>query len=284
MFKRILIVTDLTGYSNAVIKCMNDFKTLEVEEVTLFYACGESENTSISDYIKYTVEPHLKAQQKLIEIQGFKANIDIVSGSATDELALVAKRRGISLIVMGSNGVDLDKRFLYKFGNIPTEILHIYEKPLLILRVDESISSESTVDCLCYHIKEKVLFSTDFSNISFNAFEYVVKLVEGGCKRVTLMHVKEDVDADKPIDRIGHDKLEIRKQLLLGKGAEEVEIKFLHGKAANEIVKESKNGYSLIVMGSQGKGFLHEIFVGSVSKKVAKETDVSILLIPTVER
>ena len=38
MFKRILLTTDLSAASDAVINCMEDFKTLGVEEITLFYA------------------------------------------------------------------------------------------------------------------------------------------------------------------------------------------------------------------------------------------------------
>ena len=36
MFKRILLTTDLSAASDAVINCMEDFKTLGVEEITLF--------------------------------------------------------------------------------------------------------------------------------------------------------------------------------------------------------------------------------------------------------
>jgi len=50
------------------------------------------------------------------------------------------------------------------------------------------------------------------------------------------------------------------------------------------VLNESKNGYSLIVLGSQGRGFFNEIFIGSVSHQVARQSDVSVLLVPSVER
>jgi nucleotide-binding universal stress UspA family protein len=38
---------------------------------------------------------------------------------------------------------------------------------------------------------------------------------------------------------------------------------------------------SLVVMGSQGRGFVPELFLGSVSHNVARHGDASVLLIPS---
>lgn len=105
------------------------------------------------------------------------------------------------------------------------------------------------------------------------------------------MHVQDKTKIEKYLsekleefNQIDNTRLELRKHLLLKKGAEEVNIKILYGIPAKEILTESKNGYSLIIMGSQGRGFFKEIFIGSVSHNVARNSDVSLLLIPSVDR
>lgn len=292
MFKKILIATDLSESSDAVINCMEDFKTLGVEEVILFYACGIDHNDTLAEYTKDFYEPDLLKQKKIIEDQGFVTTLEIVPGGPYEELQKVAKQTDISLIIIGSQEVSVYNQLLLFMGSSNSEILHVHEKPLLMVSTHvERKDGIKKMGCLCKSLKEKILFATDFSDISMRAFMYVEKLVEDGCKKVTLLHVHDKVkkwftDSDKleEFNRIDTERLEARRQLLLDKGAEEVEIKILVGTPSIQILKESINDYSLIVMGSQGSGFLQEIFIGSVSQNVARKTKVSLLLIPPIDR
>lgn len=72
------------------------------------------------------------------------------------------------------------------------------------------------------------------------------------------------------------------KERLVKKGATNVEIKIPYGNPTQEILNESKNGYTLITMGSQGRGFINELFLGSVSHNVARSSGVAVLLIPAL--
>ena len=74
----------------------------------------------------------------------------------------------------------------------------------------------------------------------------------------------------------------LRKKLL-EKGAKNVLLKIPYGNPTSEILNELKGGdYSLVVMGSQGRGFIQEIFLGSVSHNIARDASVSVLLIPAL--
>lgn len=292
MFKKILIATDLCESSNAVINCMKDFKSLGVEEVILFYACGVTHLNTIAETIKQSIEPYLKAQQKLIEAQGFKTTLEIVPGIPSEEIKLVAKQRDVSLIVIGSEVEGSVGHLLSRLGSITYEVLHSHEKPLLMVR-NKIVEREGdkTTEGLCKNMKDRILYSTDFSDNAMRAYLYVEKLVEDGCKKVTLLHVQDKVKIEKHLfdklkefNTIDTERLEMFKKQLISKGAQEVEIKIVYGIPAKEILDEAKNGYSLIVMGSQGRGFFHEIFIGSVSHNVARSADVSLLLIPSVDR
>lgn len=59
-------------------------------------------------------------------------------------------------------------------------------------------------------------------------------------------------------------------------------IKIPYGNPTQEILNESKSGYTLIVMGSQEHGFINELFIGSVSHNVARYANTSVLLIPAL--
>ena len=80
MFKKILIATDLSEASDEIINCLTDFKTLGVEEVILFYACGVRHLDALSEDIKQSVEPYLIEKQKIIESRGFNVSVEIAPG------------------------------------------------------------------------------------------------------------------------------------------------------------------------------------------------------------
>lgn len=292
MFNKILLATDLSASSDAIINCMADLKLLNVEEVILFYACGVRHITALAETIKQSVEPDLLRQQKVLESQGFKTILEIAPGTPSEELKRVSKEKNVSLVVIGSHGESAASHLLFRFGGVTSEVLHSHEKPLLLIRT--KVLEEAglrKVETMCQNLKERILFATDFSDISMVAFQYVEKLVEVGCKKVTLIHVQDKIRIEKYLsdkleefNSIDTERLEMRKQQLLKKGAEEVEIKIVYGIPSKEIIEESKKGYSLIVMGSQGRGFFKEIFIGSVSHNVARSAEVSILLIPAKNR
>lgn len=292
MFRKIIIATDLSASSDAVISCLKDFTTMGVEEVILFYACGIKHLASLAEAIKTTVEPGLIRQKQIIEDQGFKTTLEIAPGIPSEELQKIAKLKDVSLIIIGSHGQSAAGHMLFRLGGVTSEILHSHEKPLLLIhtRISEK-DGVKKIETLCKHLKERILFATDFSDISMKAFQYVEKLVEDGCKKVTLFHVQDKIKIDKYLsdkldefNQIDNERLEMRKKQLFEKGAKEVEIKIKYGIPSEEILTESSDGYSLVVMGSQGRGFFHEIFIGSVSHNLARSADVPLLLIPSAVR
>ena len=58
-------------------------------------------------------------------------------------------------------------------------------------------------------------------------------------------------------------------------------IDLVHGKSAEEIIGRAKEeGFTITVMGGQGKGFLNDVLLGSVANEVARHADVPVLFIP----
>ena len=290
MFKKILIASDLSPVSDSVITCMKGFKSLGVEEVILFYALGIRHIDSLKYLIKDAVEPALIKQQNTIKAEGFNTTLEIAPGIPSEEIKRVAKEKNVSLIVVGSHGESAASHLLFRIGKVTSEVLHSHEKPLLLIRTKVTeVNGEKCVAPSCVDFKEKILYATDFSDTAQRAFDYAERIVEDGCKNVTLLHVQDKTKIDthlkeklEEFNRIDIERLEMLKERLVKKGATNVEIKIPYGNPTQEILNETKNGYTLIVMGSQGRGFIKELFLGSVSHNVARSADMSVLLMPAL--
>ncbi len=73
------------------------------------------------------------------------------------------------------------------------------------------------------------------------------------------------------------------KERLEKKGAISIQMKIPYGIPTEEILSEVSTGhYSLIIMGSQGRGYISGLFLGSVSHNIVWNAGVSVLLIPSI--
>lgn len=290
MFTKILIASDLSPASDSVITCMKGFKSLGVEEVILLYALGIRHMDSLKNLIKDSVEPALKKQIQIIEAEGFTTTLDIAPGIPSEEIKRVAEEKNVSLVVVGSHGESAASHLLFRIGGVTSEVLHSHEKPLLLIRTKVTeAEGEHSVKLACGDLKGKILYATDFSDTAQRAFAYVERLVEDGCTNVILLHAQDRTRIDAHLkekldefNRIDTERLEMLRERLVKKGATNVEIRIPYGNPTQEILNEAKNGYTLIVMGSQGRGFIHELFIGSVSHNVARNSGVAVLLIPAL--
>jgi nucleotide-binding universal stress UspA family protein len=126
-----------------------------------------------------------------------------------------------------------------------------------------------------------VLFPTDFSDNAEHAFAYVKKIAKCGAKQVTLLHVQDKGKIDRHLkDRLEEfNKIDTERLERL----KDIRIELPYGSPKKEIIDHTRLGdVSLVVMGSQGRGFIGEIFLGSVSHAVARHSEVPVLLVPLI--
>jgi len=82
-------------------------------------------------------------------------------------------------------------------------------------------------------------------------------------------------------NEIDHDRLQKLKDELLTLNNVSVDIQIRFGSPTSEIIKLlNEEKIPLIVMGTQGRGFIKEIFLGSVSHNIVRHASASVLLIP----
>ena len=141
----------------------------------------------------------------------------------------------------------------------------------------------------------KILYPTDFSDVSKKALGYIKTLKDAGAKEVVVLHVIDEREIDHishlpdvPIDieelknkRQEHAKEQIGaiEKVLKEKGFT-VKTMIKKGIPFTEILKaEEKENVSAVVIGSHGKSCVSEMLLGSVSEKVIRKSTKPVLVV-----
>ena len=291
MFNTIVLVTDLSPASDALVECAIGLRSLGVKKVVLTYAVAAQHLHDMRRLTAAKTNPFLLEQKKKLSELGLDVVTRRARGMSAEDIERVAEQYSASLIIIASHDESLAEHVLFKFAGAVSAVLHGFTRPLLLVKtyvVNEGMETCSEGACTDY--LANILYCTDFSATAQHAYEYVARLVEDGCKNVTIMHVQDKTKIDQDpahsrdeFDRIDAERIEILKQQLAPKGASSIQTKIAYGVPTMEILAEAKAGnYSLIVMGSQGKGYIHDMFLGSVSLNIARRAGVSVLLIPAM--
>ncbi len=297
MFSKIIIATDLSEASMEIVRCAYGLLPLGTKKILLINCLKPWEAFSAAytislDYLK----ERLKEQEKIIHNQGFTVQSNIISGFAHKEINRIAKEQNYSAIMVGSHGLTLSREV--PLGSVASEMIQHALKPIILVKLEiiengKGKKNVCRVTSSCSELLSSILYPTDFSENSDEAFPYVEKLVENKAKKVTLLHVQDMVKLAKStkrelaeFDRIDKERLEAMKERLLKINPDtNVRIMILHGKPGIEIIKFAETDLpSLVVMGNQGRGFVRDLFIGNVSYTVARKVNTSMLLVPLPNR
>jgi nucleotide-binding universal stress UspA family protein len=289
MFKRNIVSTDLSQAAYALVNCLGGLKSYEAEKCLLLQCLSLQEAASLSfAYSSSVIEESLRIQKEILEKQGYEVETRIVPGVTKHEVSRIAEEEDYSLIVVGAQLESLTKEIF--FNGLAYEIIYHAMKPILIIRLkddpSEGLSCISSTGC---DINNNILFATDFSDNADNAFEYVKGMVSDGAKKVTLLHVQDKnhispyledrLEAFNQIDRV---RLQNLKSILEECGNAEIETLLRYGSPTIEIIDTVRErNIQLVVMGTQGRGIIKELFLGSVSHNISRHCPASVLLIPS---
>ena len=140
---------------------------------------------------------------------------------------------------------------------------------------------------------KKILYPTDFSDVSKKAIDYIKQLRESGSDTVIVLHVINERGMSAIERYASADSVEIEQRIMddakrelkvieddLKKSGFKVKTVIQRGVPFLEILKaEEKEDISVIVIGSHGKSNLEEMFLGSVSEKVSRKCKSPVLII-----
>jgi nucleotide-binding universal stress UspA family protein len=291
MFKTIVLATDLSPAWDEIMACAGEFKALGCKQVILTYVISVKFMVGMEGILQSSARPKLEAQQQQLAAQGLQVIVEIPMGLPADSLNNIACRHGADLIVVGSHGQSLWREGV--LGCFTCAVLHNAQYPVLLLNVKLKMPGQpGSCEISRAEVLRHVLLPTDFSEISSRALTYVQRLAAKGLGRVTLLHALDvpggeayPLDFQKMGEAKARDSLAAWAAELKNAAVPQVDAVFDPGHPLQAILRvlESQD-ISLIVMGTQGKGFIKEIFLGSVAHNVSRMAPCPVLLIPPASR
>ncbi len=140
---------------------------------------------------------------------------------------------------------------------------------------------------------DKILYPTDFSDVSKKGLDYIKQLKNVGAGRIVVLHVIDERGVEaadryslKSVaaleERMRDDAMQSMRPIEEEpkQSGFDVETRVKIGIPLREILDAEKaEDISVIVIGSHGKSNLEEIFLGSVSEKVIRRCKKPVLVI-----
>lgn len=289
MFTNFIVGTDLSAASYAVVSCLGGLKVFGANKCLLLQCLSLQDATSAAfAYSTDDMDKMLNQQKEILEKQGFEVETRVIMGHAKKEINRIAEMENYSFIVVGSQGHSL----VSSLGGVAYGVMSSAKKPVLLIPVRKKDGYENECEPMssCAFI-DHILFPTDFSQTADDAFTYMEKLAADGVRRITLLHIQDQTKIDKHLrdkleefNRIDTERLKEIKNKLQSIGVADVKIELPYGSPKQEIIERTKKeDVSMVVMGSQGRGFFGEIFLGSVSHAIVRNSEVPVLLIPAIQ-
>jgi len=287
MFEKIVLATDLSHAWDEIVACAGEFKALGASEIILTHVVTVLFLGGLEATLRAEAEPTLEKQKQFLQGQGFKVNVEMPTGLPAYSLNDVARRHGADLVVVGSHGKSLWREAV--LGCFTCAVLYHTQYPTLLLnvRLKEGMP-EGSCRLQATQLLRHVLFPTDFSEISARAGDLLTRLAPRGISQVTVLHALDVPGGEayppgfqEMAEAKARDSLTAWTDVLKGADIPVVHPVFDPGHPLPAILRvlESED-VSLIVMGTQGKGFIKEIFLGSVAHNVSRLAPCPVLLVP----
>jgi len=283
MFRKILLCSDLSPASDTLIQCVNELKTVGVEQVILTHVIHVVDTLLPGDALTEKVRTGLERQKKILEEHGLQVTTEMPEGPAAKTLNETAEKHDVSAILIGSHGKGIIHSAT--LGSVSAMLLHHAHRPVLLARI--ALLDDGQCELVCRELFSDVLFPTDLLGNAERALDYLIKIATDTSCRITLMHVIEEKPST-PADTIRLEEtsrflLEAKKIRLESHGAIDVNIEIAFGVPHEKIIARTREGkVSLVVMGCKGKAPMEEIITGSISNKVVRLAEAPVLLIPSL--
>jgi nucleotide-binding universal stress UspA family protein len=288
MFETVILATDLSPTWDEIVACAGELKALGCSRVILTHVITLKFLMGMEGRLEAEARPGLMRQAAHLEAQGLKVTKEMPTGLPAYSLNEVARCCGADLIVVGSHGKEEGV-----LGSVSSAIVHHATSPILLLPMDlKPEKPEGSCRLHCNELLRHILFPADFSETSERALGYVEGLAPKGVGQVTLLnaldvplHENYPPDYREWAEDAARDLLAQWQQRLTQAGLPRVEAVYDPGHPLPAILGLLKSqDISLIVMGTQGRGFIQELFLGSIAHNVCRLAPCPVLLIPPASR
>jgi nucleotide-binding universal stress UspA family protein len=279
MFRRALVSLDLSPATEALVSSLPGLKDFGVEEIILVHV-AKPVGFPVSQAIAQVdhLRQRLARLKGSLEGKGFVVDVSVPNGAPAAEVAREAEERDAEVIVVGSRSHSkIHEAFI---GSVSWEVVRRARVPVLLQRIEASRRDpEAALEVRSSGLPDRVIHPTDFSPVAERAFPWVEALARRGVEGFTLLHVHAVGDDEARAE--GREKLEELAERLRTSGSRDVSVEVRGGTPSEEILAlGGHNPDHLVVMGTQGRGFLPEIVMGSQSRQVVRLASAPVLLVP----
>jgi len=281
MWDKVLIATDLSKAAEEIIDCITQQGNVFSKEAKLIHVISVETAGGLEERLENVEKPIIEGQVKRLKAAGIIASYYFGYGIPFVEINRLIADEGYKLLVLGSHGKSTAKEIL--LGSVSDSIVRNLKIPALVIKCQKE-----KPDICPFDLSGNILFPTDFSDNAKAAFEVLANVACRYNSKVTLYHV-QDVNIVFPhlsrklteFNRIDKQRLDILKQTLLGCGVKEVATKLETGHPKQALINEiNNNKYGLVIMGTQGRGWIEEVFIGGIAHAVVRKSNSSLLLVP----
>jgi len=290
MLSRVLIASDGSEATDHMMDCATDLVRVGARQATLVHVFHVRDVGGLSEQLRQAMLPQLEAQRKILEEAGLQVKVETPVGIPFVEINRLAVERRADLIVVGSLGASLIGDVL--LGSTAYSVIRTASIPVLLIRIEVAEGTTDGARCraLCAGLFRHILFPTDFSDTAERAQACLEYIVREGHSEVTLLHVQDQVKIERHLrhkldefNEIDGRRLERVKARLEQHGATAVHVDIPYGSPSALILDRARaNDFTLILMGSHGRGLVKELFLGGVANNVARHAPLPVLFVPAV--
>lgn len=299
-FNHAIVALDLSEASDLIVDSIPNLKKFGTEKVTLVTVVPVPHSVKRKEFSTDSQRQTLKAYKKKLEEAGFDVYFEIKSGVhfyPPTEILSAADEHNAGYVVIANRGESKVQELV--LGSTASEVLQRSHLPIHLINIEVdwpdpqddrdnrklvlSQPAESTLD--------HVLHATDFSDTADRAFNVIRNLeADGKVGKVSIVHVQghhylalSDPASLEDLTNKNRDHLNEMRNQLSDHTRESCETIVTFGTPAKEIVTAAEeNGATMIIMGSQGKGYIEKFFIGGVSTQVTRIGKIPMLLIPAL--
>jgi nucleotide-binding universal stress UspA family protein len=211
--------------------------------------------------------------------RGVQTECTVQDGDVTDLILEVAGHRGVNLIVMGTHGLrGIDRLTL---GSVTEKVLRKARCPVLaVCKPAHHLAGQAGGPELAE--VQRILYCTDFSEHSEQAWDHAVSLAVEYHAELTLLHVLEDLPGSSDIEDEIAKALERLKKQVSPWPQENVVTKPVVriGKAYQQIVQLALESQTdLVIMGVRGRHALDLAVFGSTTYRVVQSGPCPVLVV-----
>jgi nucleotide-binding universal stress UspA family protein len=275
MFRKVLLCTDFSEPSKKLMDCLPEMIPFGLQEVVLLHVVNiRSAGGNAAQFQKFN-QDELKSWHDQIKEIGIEATVRVPIGFPPYGIVDTARDEDVTLILMGSIGKGLLRRFF--MGSTAFDVLRLSRHPVLIEKFKQT--GDENWETTCQIKMRKVLVPVDFSTHSLHAVAQMRTLLSGRGEIVLVSIIEKGTRGEEIRSQIETD-LERLKAEAIEEG-QSVSVYVRQGIPSVEILKlAEETDATLIALPKRGTGESEGQILGSTAEAVAVRSKIPVLLFP----